>query len=592
VNKDKVTRIEAARARLDAEAREHEMPPIDEERAQRDSLKIEVRVGELPRMVREAEDALIARKGIYQRGGQLVRIIKLEEAAKQYGVKREAGSIVITPVTADYLTLTLAKAAEFSRWDARKRAPRAADPPKGIASLLMACAGEWRLPGLAGLVTAPTLRADGSLLNTPGYDEASGLYGAFNVADFPAINPRPSREEGLTALALLEDVFAECAFQSDARPAHAAVAVAATITAVLRHALPIAPGVGISAHKQASGKTTIARAIYQITTGQTKPPVLALSDNEAELRKTLLSILIAGDAVVLIDNVAKPIDSAALCALLTSATYSDRVLGVNTRIVVPTATTWLFTGNNLEFVGDLTTRVLFAVLDPELEHPETRAFRRDLSAYVAEHRGALLAAALTLPLAFIAAGEPATCAPRTRFPEWDRLVRRPMLWLGSADPLQTQRLLHAADPVREALLAVLHAWHATYGDKPATVSRAIEDAAALGQSARPQLQEALQGVASDKGAAINSRRLGRYLVRSVRRIEDGLRFEAAGEDPLTHRRKFRVTSPSGVTGVTGVIYNPTREEQGGESNAPVKTNADNAGNAETPDQDAADDIPF
>jgi hypothetical protein len=34
------------------------------------------------------------------------------------------------------------------------------------------------------------------------------------------------------------------------------------------------------------------------------------------------------------DNVTKPVDSAALCAVLTSSTYSDGALGLNQPIVV------------------------------------------------------------------------------------------------------------------------------------------------------------------------------------------------------------------------------------------------------------------
>jgi hypothetical protein len=75
------------------------------------------------------------------------------------------------------------------------------------------------------------------------------------------------------------------------------------------------------------------------------------------------------------------VDSAALCAVLTSAIYSDRVLGVSQKVSVPTASTWLLTGNSLEFVGDLTSRVLLSVLDPECEHPEARPFRRTCTSF-------------------------------------------------------------------------------------------------------------------------------------------------------------------------------------------------------------------
>ena len=537
---------------------------------------IEVRAGELPRLIREAEDALIAQgAGIYQRAGLLVRIVRLEADATQHGVRRAAGSVIIHAVTRDYLKLALARTADWSCYDARRKKLHPCDPPSTVANMLLAASGEWRLPVLTGLTTAPTLRADGSLLHAPGYDRTSGLFGAFEVNEFPQINPAPTRDEAVAALVTLRELFDECIFAGGSSSAYASVAIAATIAAAVRPALPTAPAVGLSAHKMGSGKTTTARAIVQVCTGR-EPPVLALSDDETEFRKHLLSILMAGDAAVLIDNVTAPVDSAALCAVLTNPTYSDRVLGANQKVVVPTATTWLVTGNGLEFVGDLTSRAILSVLDPQLEHPEARPFKRDLAAYVTERRGALLAAALTVPLAYLAAGEPAVSAPRSRFAEWDRLVRRPLLWLGAADPLATQTELRAADPVREGLLGLLQAWHLAFDDRATTVAEAVAAATGQGQSARADLLEALQAVAGDRNGTVNTRRLGRYMVRNLRRIEGGKRIEDCGADPTTNRRRFRVSC---VTSVSCVISNPTREVSGGNSTVTNGINTENASNA-------------
>ncbi|MGH8319787.1 MAG: hypothetical protein ACREUL_17760 [Steroidobacteraceae bacterium] len=527
--------------------------------------------------MREAQDALLtADAGIFQRGGQLVRIVRLEERTERAGIQRAAGSVIITPITREYLILALARAAAWKRYDGRAKKLINADPPGGVAGALLAMVGEWRFPVLSGLTAAPTLRADGSLLDCAGYDPPSGLYGAFERADFPDINPAPTRDEALDALAKLSELFEECAFadwnpvQDDSvdiaakKSAHASVAIAATITACVRHALPTAPAFGVSAYKASSGKTTLARTISHVCTGR-EPPVLALSDDETEFRKCLLGILIAGDACVLIDNVAHPVDSAALCAVLTNASYADRVLGVNQKITVPTASTWLLTGNHLEFVGDLTSRVLLSVLDPQVEHPEARKFNRDLAAYVAEHRGEIVAAALAVPLAYLAAGSPACNAQPSRFTEWDRFVRRPLLWLGLADPLRTQAELRAIDPVRTALIAVMVAWEETFGSEPTTVANAVEaatDVTVANMRIRLGLFEALAEIAGERNGSLNNRRLGRWLARHLRRIESGRRFEDAGEDLITHRRRFRVVSVSGVTGVTGVSgvsANPTRE---------------------------------
>ncbi len=517
---------------------------------------IEVQAGELSSIVAKAAEALIATNaGIYQRGGQLVRIVTLARDTAQHGIRRSAGSTVIMPVTRDYLPLALGRAANWARWDKREKAMRRIDPPAAVATAMIASAGEWKFPSLAGIVTAPTLRSDATLLDRPGYDAESHLFAAFNPDEFPAINSKPSRDDALEAVAVLDNLFSECIFTGGDRSAHASVAIAAAITACERHAMPTAPAFAISAHKQGSGKTTIARAIGQLSMGR-EPAVIAPTDDETEFKKALLATLIAGDPVVLIDNVARPVDSASLCAVLTSPIYSDRVLGVSQKVSVPTTATWLFTGNAIEFVGDLTTRVLLSVLDPEVEHPEARPFRRNLSEYVLENRGALVAAALTVSLAYAAAGSPAIKAPRSRFTEWDALVRNPLLWLGAADPLETQAELRATDPVREALIALLTAWRDTFGERPASVANAVETASATGMSANPHLLDAISAVAGERNGGINNRRLGRYLVRSIRRIEGGLRFEDSGIDLISKNRLFRV---SGVTGVTGVSANPSRE---------------------------------
>jgi len=573
-------RAAIAGARVGATALVEEQPPPEtglrtsvptEPQPPTPKRKIRIQSGELTLLVHEAEAALIAAgAGIYQRGGQLVRIAQLDQDREANGIRRVAGSAVIIPVSRDYLTLALSGVAEFEKFDGRTNSHRPVDPPPIAANSLLAISGEWNFCALSGIVAAPTLRADGTLLDLPGYDPASRLFAEFTEAQFPRIAPKPSREDALTALASLWDTFSEFEFSGGSRSSHAAVAIAATITACIRHALATAPAFGVSAHKQGSGKTTLARGIAQIAMGR-DPPVISPTADEGELRKAIFPILMGGDQVVLLDNFAHPVDSPAFCAVLTAATYKDRVLGASQTVTVPTAVTWLLTGNHLEFVGDLTSRVLLAVLDPQCEHPEARPFRRDLTAHIREHRAKLVCAALTIALAYVAAGSPAVNAPRSRFTEWDALVRRPLLWLEVADPLDTQREVRAADPVREGLVSLLVAWHAIFRDQPTTVSSAIHAAAATGMSEAPRLQlqllEALLAVAGERNGTVNARRLGRYLVRHLRRIEDGLRLEDPGSDPVSKTRRFRVVAigpapdvakSDGVSGVFGISTIPSQ----------------------------------
>ncbi len=530
------------------------------------AVTVQLRAGELASAVAAAEAGLIAAgAGIYQRGGQLVRVAQLESQQVAAGIKRAAGTPVILPVTRDYLRLALATHLNFVSWDGRARKLKPVDPPSALCSLLIAAAGQWHFPELRGIVSAPTLRPDGSLLAAAGYDAQSRLIFWNDGTAWPAIPEQPTREDAAGALSTLRDLLAEFDFADEAS---ASAAIAAILTACLRHALPIAPGYGLNAHKQGSGKTTLGHTIARIPTGR-DAAVMPLADEPGEVRKAVLAVLMAADLIVLIDNISAPVDSSAVCAALTSQTYKDRVLGESRTVTLPTAATWLFNGNNLEFVGDFTSRIIVSTLDPQCERPELRAFRRDIAAHVSEHRPELVRAALTIPLAYRAAGHPAIEATPSRFSDWDRLVRYPLVWLGCADPLATQEELRTNDPIRSSLIAVMSAWHECFADRPATVAEAIERAAD-----NAKLLAALSDVAGEPKGTINTRRLGRWLVKHLRRIEDGKRFEDAGRDPITCRRRFQLSS---VTSVSSVAAN-ARARVACNTTRMAGKNADNEGN--------------
>ncbi len=506
--------------------------------------RIAIVAGEMPRIVEECQRELReAGIPIYQRGGMLVRIARLDEDAAVGVFKRRSGDLVLLPVTVEWMLTTLARCATFEKYDGRTESMRAIDPPLAVAKAILAASGAWSFPVLRQLVAAPTLSETGELIARPGYDEKSQIYADFNVDDFPVINEKLSRDDALAALGKLTSLLAEFAFSGGSDSASRSVAISAIVTAAVRAALRTAPLHAANAAKAGSGKTELMQIVPRIVLGRAAP-TLPVSGDEEEIRKTLLTILVCGDQIALLDNIEKPLESAALCAAITSETYTDRLLGSSTRATVGTRCMLLATGNHLELVGDLTSRAVVAVLDPEDEQPDQRRFARNLGEYIAAHRGELLAAALTITLAYRAAGMPSVEGPPSRFPDWDQFVRRPLLWLGCADPLSTQLGLRANDPAREGLVALLTAARAAFSDRAFTVADLVKCAAGgdrFGSEMQdPILREAVLNVAGDRGELINARRLGRYLVRNLRRIEDGMRFEEAGADPHTKNRRFHV----------------------------------------------------
>jgi putative DNA primase/helicase len=113
-------------------------------------------------------------RGVYQRGGTLVRFARLAAPCDDDNIERPADTLRIEWAGRGYLRLRLG---EIARWlRETDQGLRPCDPPAAVASIL-AELGDWpNTPPLAGIVEGPTMRPDGSIIDTPGYDAATGLY--------------------------------------------------------------------------------------------------------------------------------------------------------------------------------------------------------------------------------------------------------------------------------------------------------------------------------------------------------------------------------------------------------------------------------
>ncbi|HTA94251.1 MAG TPA: hypothetical protein VK745_31945, partial [Polyangiaceae bacterium] len=253
--------------------------------------------------------------------------------------------------------------------------------------------------------------------------------------------------------------------------------------------------------------------------------------------KRITSIAMAGDPLVLIDNVTGPFGSEALESLLTTTQWSDRVLGGQTMFVGNVSAFWLVTGNNLNFARhDMLRRVMHVRLQSSHEHPEQRStFRRPkLLEAVESQRGDLTMAALTIVAAYCAAGRPSqSLEPWGSFEGWSNLVRSAVVWCGLDDPAAGRReLATVADTATLGLAALLSAWQTACiatGDDGFTAAKALDFASPISLFGRtPEgtaLREAiLELCPSPANQLPNTARLGTKL-RSVReRIAHGLTF--------------------------------------------------------------------
>src|SRR5204863_334210 len=82
------------------------------------------------------------------------------------------------------------------------------DCPKEVAETYLEREGQWQLPALTRVISAPTLRADGSVLDEPGYDARTGLLFDPQGAAFPKLAASPTREDAVAAVGVLKELIA------------------------------------------------------------------------------------------------------------------------------------------------------------------------------------------------------------------------------------------------------------------------------------------------------------------------------------------------------------------------------------------------
>lgn len=147
--------------------------------------------------------------------------------------------------------------------------------------------------------------------------------------------------------------------------------------------------------------------------------------------------------------------------------------------------------NNAEFGADMAQRILVARIDHTVEKPHLKEYDLHPVAWTLAHRMEMVIAGLTLLRGFVAAGMPVTAPGRSRFDEWDRLIRQAVVWISHelsldfGDPLDAVQTARENDTRREVHGELLQAWYREWGDQPMTISeirRELDDMEAVYES--------------------------------------------------------------------------------------------------------------
>ena len=390
-------------------------------------LRIDCGFGDAPVVIRAVQEALNTGKipSIYVTDGRAV--IADEIPGPQVTADGSIPlPIQVTEANAPGLASVLANHTNTFKWimvgkgDDAERVEREFTPASTILTAALAPRSWPGLKPLNGIVGAPVLRPDGTLLQEPGYDKATGLHLASRVRTTHVPAAPPAEAVTWAKNLLLKQVLADFPWCG---PADKANYVAMLATQVLRRYLRGAPVpfFPVTAASPGSGKTlliTICGALY----GQAK---LVWTGDDEELRKTLTTVLADQAGVIAFDNLpaGTVLRSPVLSKLLTDRTWGDRLLGGNVLARFANDRLWAATGNNLRVGGDMSSRVVLICIDPRMPHPERRSGFAipDLEAWIEEPASQqdLLTAVLVLVADWAAAGcQLASVVPMRQFTKW------------------------------------------------------------------------------------------------------------------------------------------------------------------------------
>jgi putative DNA primase/helicase len=461
--------------------------------------------GQRGRIVDELENALVAREcGLYLNAGRLVEISWQEIAVADGGKDR---SLQLAELTALGLVDRLSRTAIFKQYLKTEDKWVICDCPKDVAQTYIDRATK-RMPVLLGVITAPTLRFDGSLLQTPGYDKRTRIFFDPNGVKFSKIPEKPTKEMAREALEQIKRPFEGYVFEG----AGISVALSCVITALLRSALPAAPLHGFDAPLAGSGKTKLFDTASVIATGHRAAAHGGGDGRSAqeESEKKLAASLLAGDTMILLDNMETPLEGQLLNQMLTEQKVTLRPFGkLKNRIATCVALVGA-TGNQLSVRGDMLRRCLIARLIIEHERPELREFGFDPVELAKNERTELAVAALTIVRAYQISKDRVRVTPLGSFEKWSRLVRQPLIWLDLPDPVDVMESTRAADPATAHRKALMAAWPFAV---ETTVAKLIQRATDY-----PDLKAALAAVATGADGALSPERLGWWLRRNKDRV--------------------------------------------------------------------------
>jgi hypothetical protein len=489
------------------------------------------------KVTREAIAAMVGDPRVFLRGDALAMAYKHPETSeKLFGgimARNANGAPRIKLLTEATLGCLLTENAQFFKWvpvtgedtDQECR-PKDCHPPDWLIRSVLAW-GEY--PGFRPLLSVaecPYVGCDGSIVATPGYDEATGtlLSPAFEIGAIPDQITRTDAKEAASRLCWLvkgfpfEDGFSWTVWLTALLTASQRPMIAGSV-----------PGFVFNANKAGCGKGLLVDMVGRLVWGG-PVPTFQYPDARTESDKTVLALALGGIQAVHFDNLGEGwfYGDSSLDSALTTTVKGGRILGVS-RIAegVPLRPWWALSGNNISPGKDAYRRWLPCNLVTALEKPHERGdvSSDELVDHVTRNRGQIITDALAMLVGHAQAGRPSHGLPKLgSFEEWDGVVRAAVWFATGNDCLTTQRKAADDSPDRLSKLALLQAWKSEVPDQGSGhTANEVRKLVLDNPAAFPLMHEELVS-RGQKDKPITAEKLG-YVLRALKNTYiGGLKF--------------------------------------------------------------------
>jgi hypothetical protein len=380
-------------------------------------------------------------------------------------LRNAAGSTRVVVMGEAGLSCRLTRIIDFYQWFKNRNnemTTKSVHPPAWLVKAVLEHADYRGVRNLRGIAEVPFPRPDGSLVTTPGYDEATGVYYTPTV-DVGLIPDRPTQADARAAGQTLLRLVKQFPFATDN---DRAVWLAGLLTVIGRPAIagPV-PGIALNGNRAGTGKGKLIDTQAVIATGR-PVPTTSYPHDEDETRKLKTALALAATPIVHLDNLdeGRSYGGGVLDSALTTLVVNERILGQSKSTgPIEIRCCWFLSGNNLSPTKDAYRRWLVCNLVTDLERPEEREDLEvpDLLAHVRERRGELVRAALIILRAHAVAGRPSGWKSKLgSFEEWDEVVRGAVWYATGWDCNETRKRAAEESPDRLNRLALLEAWAA------------------------------------------------------------------------------------------------------------------------------------